>query len=95
MQGGCRFWGALGLLSTLFCLLSTNVVVAQLPGGAKRNQRGPTTTAKGEFSWFVGQAQEQRVFPPDSNGAGECKKMRTFQKEINSTAYLFTISHGS
>ena len=32
-------------------------------------QRGPTTTAKGQFSWFVGQKHGTRA-PADSQGDG-------------------------
>ena len=37
--------------------------------GSSKWQRGPTTTAKGQFSWFVGQKHGTRA-PADSQGDG-------------------------
>lgn len=68
---------SLGLLQAaagcLLLLLAPSTLAAPQGSGSGSSrskwQRGPTTTAKGQFSWFVGQKHGTRA-PADSQGDG-------------------------
>ena len=67
---------SLGLLQAaaagcLLLLLAPSTLAAPQGSGSSSSkwQRGPTTTAKGQFSWFVGQKHGTRA-PADSQGDG-------------------------